>query len=365
LSKAHGGADKLAHEMHAWDADWAWYTTDISKLDQRLQPGLLTMIFAHLCFLYEDDGSVEYKMLKALIAYASDDIASTYIKWTDAEYRLIIGVMFSGLYGTSWGDTIYVIIMLLLAFMNYTRDRVKRGLARPTTNPVVKVYGDNIFIGWKKEYLKEFVIPPAGMPYLAGFLPTYLDKVWGCPIKEDETGYYENFFSRITERYDSENRVVITLDEKGPVFLKRYFIERKYLDARWAMPFRPSFDHYAKSITSASAEETMDVWVSRWMGLILDSMGTNTEVYNYFMYLFGRFIHDYRDGGSYDWQAMVDLHRDISDEGKSDREWESRLHKMGFREDVSPQMNTQGNLRAMFCPEPYIPFERHGLASNV
>lgn len=278
---ANGGADKLAKAMNAWDTEWAWFCGDISKLDQRLLPGLLTMIFTLCLSFFSTENPELYAVLRAFICFSADDIAATLIKWTGLTYRIIVGVMFSGLFGTSWGDTIYVSVAIKMALMNFFRThKIPRGYPVP----VVRVYGDNIFIGWTKKYL----------PLFSNYIQKYFDDVWGLPFKAEETSYHDKFFTEIKTVYNSLGVPCTKVLYEGPFYLKRRFIEYKDATNKFAMPFRPSKDFFSKSLTTNKTDQTVLVWFSRWCGLLLDTMGTNPEAAYYLRYLMDRMLRDYK-----------------------------------------------------------------------
>jgi hypothetical protein len=341
---AQGGAQHLAEEMHAWDPEWAWFCTDISKLDQRLHPGLLTLIFTSMLAMYDQTQTPHaYSVLRAFICYSADDIAATLIKWTGLTYRIIVGVMFSGLFGTSIGDTLYVSVALKCAFRHFQR---LNKLPRGTPMPVVKVYGDNVMIAWTKELLARFILGDNKMP-TTGFLATYLVRSFGLPVKDDETFFFDKFFTQVSERYDPVSckwRTMMTVP--GPCFLKRHFVERKFGGRTWAMPFRPVRDYYVRSITTNHTDKSPEIFVSRWCGLLLDTCGTNKEAHSFLMYLIARHVMSFRRGDFNNFKSMADWY--VS---KVPEYWINRVIKLGLNPaELTTTLQSTTKIASLFTP---------------
>jgi len=89
------------------------------------------------------------------------------------------------------------------------------------------------------------------------------------------------------------------------------------------MPFRPIVDYYTKSITSAIQVYSRNTWTSKWIGLLIDSAGTNSGAWNYLMFLLRN--HFEREKNPDDaWQAIIE-----SDDIICSPEFVARARKMG------------------------------------
>lgn len=347
FSWSDGGAHRLALEMNAWDSSWAWFCSDISKLDQRLHAWLLTFIFVSFLTYYAKTNNPEnYDVLRAFACFSSDDAAATLVKWLGDSYRVIVGVMFSGLFGTSIGDTVAVILAVKVAIRQFVRKHGYKSGSIP--EPKIKIYGDNIFIGWRRDLLDLFVNSSSG--FAGGFLGRFLQDVWGMPIKFDETSYHEKFFTEIVTVHDPDTGMRrVNVVYQGPKFLKRAFLEKRFGGLVWAMPFRPSSDYYFKSITTNQTYEHNNLWVARWAGLMLDSMGTNVEAYDFLHFMMGRFLHDYRNdsGDSQDMSSfLANAVKEVPDY------WDNRVRKLGLNPgELTTLLLNSSLLRAKFSPD--------------
>lgn len=331
-----GGATKLADYLGAWDDSLGHFCSDVKKLDQSLHPALLTLIFTALLVFYSKVFKEDYDVLRAFVVYSADDIAVTLVKWLGSSYRLIIGVMFSGLFGTSWGDTTYVDIMIQVAVIDFYRTNKIPWL---TVGPRYKVYGDNIIMSWDKSLLKRFV---GVSDHADSHLYKFLRDVFGLTLKLDETSYHDSFFTKVaTERQGRLCHTKVTY--WGPVYLKRRFIVHPH-NPREALGFRPSAEFYARALTSNRTYPTTLSWIARWCGLLLDTMGTNPEASNFLRYLIRSYC------------SMVsnnDVDQTILDAIKSDpRYWEERLKKFGASPDGwSEMLSTDLTLIEFFSSE--------------
>ncbi len=354
-----GGAQKVAEYMRHDDPDFGWISTDVTKLDQSLVPSLLTLLFTFpLAFYGKDQDRETYEILRAWMTWSADGIATTLTKWTGMSYRWVIGVMFSGLYGTSWGDTIYVDVCIRIwffamhAFIRQHHPEMEELWNK--TPRRVQIYGDNILIGMHHKILEMFIMSSplytkttdSGVQqYKFGHFQHYFATMLGLRLKEEETHYYPpgHFFTEVEiiqpafpvecpegKRYNVEHRIV----RKGVEYLKRYFVKIPSTDGSVIIaPFRHVRDYYTKSITTAS-QGTADVSISRWVGLMIDSAGTNVQAWNFLAYLLRKF-----------YRGVVKLHDlDLNDALKravmcKDADCLRRNQKMGIPLDLIEKLD--------------------------
>jgi len=312
-----GGATTLAEYFGAWDPSKGFFCSDVKKLDQSLHPSMLTMIFTALLVFYSKRHKLDYDVLRAFIVYSADDIAATFVKWLGSDYRIVIGVMFSGLFGTSWGDTTSVDLAIQTAVIDFYR---KNNVPWETPGPRYKVYGDNILMSWDSKLLIDFVGRDNHSNYP---LYTFLHDVYGMTLKLDETSYHDRFFTEVLTMKNGRS-VFTTVTYWGPVYLKRRFIKHPY-DPLAAMGFRPSSEFYARAMTTNRTYDNNLSWVARWCGLLLDTMGTNPEASGFLRYL----IRAYTTAvarGDYDDTILEALEYDP-------KYWNERLKKFGAKPD--------------------------------
>jgi len=361
-SWAKGGAQDLAEALQAEDPLTAWFLTDVVKLDQSLMAPVLTAIFSFPAVFYEPADTEAYKIMRAFMTYAADDVAATLVKWTGFDYRLVIGVMFSGLFGTSWGDTIYVDIVLrtlnyhiedYLEANSYEKELEEFHAHRKQ----YKIYGDNIVMSMPWSVLQivtESRCDDDGNPrFKYGVIQHHFSERWGMEIKLSETFIHPpgTFYTNVMHR--RENGVVYDtqiIGIPGVNYLKRYFIKVPLNDQGLfvVLPFRPTVDYFTKSITTASSilkTDTLRTHISRWTGLLVDTAGTNLGAWNFLQHLI-RGIYALHHQPTPEWSEImsIDLLWNNADLNK-------RFRKMGFVPEVVPFRNRSDLVKKFVRPK--------------
>jgi len=335
-----------------------FFETDFQNLDQTLLPGMLTLIFS-LPMMFFDPNSPYYISASAFMTWAADDIACTLVKWIGADCRLIIGVMFSGLFGTSWGDTLYVQVAIRCFYFFIVRELKKRNQKDLLDKFLShhrrgRVYGDNTLLALPKAVLRYFTdeyVDAKGIKWEFGLLHNYFAVQWGLTLKLSETYVHSGhnaFWTKIRDDYDVDEvkRTVIT--KRGPQYLKRFFIKVNYFGNIFAMPFRETKDYFVKSIISAKEINDHRIWLSRWVGLLIDSAGTNLTAWNYLAFLIRRFVERDCNIGDRDWLDWVNTVNEYSDP-----EYFVRQKKMGIKSAYGVVCPTRNQLFNKFVPTEY------------
>jgi len=328
---------------------------------------VLTSIFSFPAVFYEPTDKDAYKIMRAFMSWSADDIAATLVKWTGFEYRLVIGVMFSGLFGTSWGDTIYVDIVLRC--LNYhiedfleARGHTKE-LAEFIAHPKqYKIYGDNIVMSLPWSVLKLITAPmpsPRGdVIYKFGLVQYHFAERWGMEMKLSETFIHPpgTFYTKIIHR--KENGVVYDtqiVGTPGVNYLKRYFIKMMLnADGLFAvLPYRDTIDYFTKSITTTTpilAGTTVQTHVSRWTGLLVDTAGTNLGAWNFLMHMI-KGVYALNKKPTPEWSEIMAM-----DLAWNNPEYIKRLKKMGCGADRVPFRNRCELIRKFVRPKllPYF-----------
>jgi hypothetical protein len=312
-------------------------------------PGPLTIIFTVLLAHY-DANHPNYLILKSFMMRSVDETVSTLVKWTGQQYRMVVGVMFSGLYGTSWGDTAYVRIVnttFRFFLVRLLRERNEVDLLEKLSahrNPLL-VYGDNILLSTHRDVLKYILAPLPGYKY--GLYEKFFAEAWGMRLKHSDTGYFDSFWTEIHTQFHNNVAARTDIIVKGPIYLKRYFIKvPRYDDPSqfFAMPFRDTVDYYTKSMTTANFDSDQYTWLSRWMGLMMDTAGTNATAYDYLLFLVNEFFaHKNKDTPC--WRELVDAYFSL------DKDNEKIFKRHGLSASSMLRLRSRTELCAYFAPE--------------
>jgi len=234
-------------------------------------------------------------------------------------------VMFSGLFGTSMGDTLYA-IWAKTGFKFHALRRLMNHLIQTKTPPeemkrdiqlfkevsFAKKYGDDLFEHIVTRFLwlycRDSYVPAEELVKVVDLKPDYMQswykRNFNLNLKMAETRIFTHelpWTTRISTKFD----VVV---EDGPVYLKRRAVMRivrppgKEPEVVY-YPYRLTNDYIAKACntTSLEASTSQSYWVAKWRGLMLDTCGTNTMAY-----VFPRYLHDFFMS---EWKGLGDILR--------------------------------------------------------
>jgi hypothetical protein len=292
-----GGATHLANYL-GWARDDTFYVTmDVKHFDQSALASVIELIILMPLMSLKNDDTPEYRMTKAFIVQRAHHMACKIAKWEGREYRLIIGQVFSGLYLTSWLDTIYMILCVTAAITAIYHD-IKR--ADPVRAQDFKFsfmrrvqYGDNSLYAFPMRYIDDICGGRTPQRPL-GRLQDLLETMVGLELKPEETYMFTPDDSGISPLFTIlkpvfENKQIVRYDVKrqGPEFLKRKFVCMNIGGKTHIMPWRSEDDFYTKScITANFGEFAPDKWTSKYVGLMVDTMGTNDVAYRTMKHMF-------------------------------------------------------------------------------
>jgi len=271
---------------------------DVKHFDQSALAALISTILMMPILLLPDDGSVEYKMMKAFIMERAHQMACKLVKWEEDEYRYILGQVFSGLYVTSWLDSIYMVIIVtcVLTAMYQELKKTDPPRAEEFMNSFVRrlQYGDNSLYGFEVKFL-DVVCGGRNKDKPLGKFQDLLYSMFGMELKSEETFLYtpddsglSPLFTVVEPVYNEFDIYVANkITRDGPEFLKRKFIIMEVRGKWQIMPWRCEDDFYTKcSITASIHEFKPDKWSSKYVGLMIDTMGTNDIAYDAMQHMF-------------------------------------------------------------------------------
>jgi len=246
----------------------------------------------------KNDGTESYRMARAFFIERAHQMACKLVKWEGLEYRYIIGQVFSGLYVTSWLDTVYMVLMVTVVLTAiYTEMKKVRGPyeARMFKDSFIRrlQYGDNSCYAFEVKYL-DVLFSGRTKEEPLGKFQRYMMTLAGMELKADETFLFlpddtgvSPLLTVIKPRVCGEDLVGYDILRQGPEFLKRNFV-RMVIDGQvQIMPWRKEDDMFTKSAISATIDDfSPDKWSSKFIGLLIDTMGTNAVAYDAMKYMF-------------------------------------------------------------------------------
>jgi len=253
---------------------WEW---DISRFDTSHKAIMLLTVCIFLLQFYDKDKN--YFNLEAFAKWSADSYAAKFVKWLGLDdWRLVIGVLFSGEYGTSMFNTL-IAIMLFLSYKRYIFAVVKLIIAASLlfeylTDIVYNVYGDDGF---------------ASLPWQLRPFCSLIDNV---KVDSIEILSFSNF---IKQEFDIElkaaasetfDHILSTIDEstgeikqRGPKILKRHFIMVKHRGKTQIASFKP-LSSCAYKLLKPAALTSYHRQLVRCIGHLWDTQGTNLFWWN-------------------------------------------------------------------------------------
>jgi hypothetical protein len=316
-SKAKGGMHFLQQhftqyvkrdKLHGENYEWFAFEGDMAKLDFHITPAILTLI-AMLPIFFYDPNCTDYEVLRFLMEWSSDQLTSKYLHLFDGEDRLVIGMMFSGSFLTSWGDSVYCWIIFELWYIHVFNDLRKRDMRKEAAHwktiwPLpIMIYGDD-HMGMLPSYAYEYWV---GKPWSArskGDKPVAADKFFGQAGKINMKMTDSDVFFDVLDPNGRTCPVWATLGNgyggvgvSGPKFLQRRFIPisatadvlERCSDAMpySILSYRPIEDYWVRASTTVNGK-TMGAWLVKIRALAVDTCGANPDAYNFL-----KFVHDY------------------------------------------------------------------------
>lgn len=359
-----GDAERLARKHHAYQPGYFHIEADAEKLDQSLLAAILIVVFSLPYFMQRGDVKAEWKeVLRQLSAFVVGGCAVKLVKWVGYQALWVIGIMFSGMLGTSWGDSTYI-ALVLHCFDQYVYSNIKNidpilaADYKKDFNTFAKdIYGDDMFLTYPVKYWKFIIgdIPIKNCIDLSN-LSNYMKRSSGVAIKsteafvyvEDKSGYGP-FFSVV----DRDGMCV----HPGPKFLQRRFVhvdvrnsEGQYVD-QMAMPWRVITDYYSKAAYSFTDVDADFYWLVKWRALQLDTCGTNKKAYDFLEYLQRELMKIY----AMDYDRVNDLIQEwikkcVSNENLDERDADGirRLYKLGVSSTLFGKHMEYSDISQMF-----------------
>jgi hypothetical protein len=324
---------------------------DLHKMDQSMLAVYLNWIFMLPLYSYEasmgtykPDGTYvasDYEVLRAAMGFSADDMSIKLIKWVGMDYRWVVGVMFSGAFGTSLGDTLYAAwaktafryhglrrLIKHLADQGYTADHedpdkkahYEREIYLYKSVAFARKYGDDlidtlvrhqtwILTSDRPQTWDEIVAAQNQDHPRPLYMGAWYKKNFNLNLKLSETrifGDIDPWMTFIDPRFD-------VMVREGPIYLKRRTVMLRVPSINpdenptfVYAPWRQTNDYIAKSCNTTSLRSGTDCayWIAKWRGLMIDTCGTNTMAYEYLRFLHDHFVQEWKDINLYLGKAL-------------------------------------------------------------
>jgi len=272
----HGEAQRFSEYMHGSYPNMRWHTGDIAKIDKNIRDWLLTMYVKTGSFYFSHPDELSHKLHHALTILLSERINVKTVLHVGGQWTLIKGMMYSGGYETSHGDS-WILLFAFCLYLEYTMavnteraylidKALLRGLIR------IVVYGDDHVFCTPDELADILNEQTFGI---------FLKRFIGLEIRDAVSIPY--FHTSI-----SDSDMII---RPGVVFLKIYFIIKEFVedeDFPVIYPFKPTHDTMIKLFCNkANLEITYPLQA---IGQAYDTRGTNVTAYNLVKHFYDYYI---------------------------------------------------------------------------
>jgi len=303
----HGGAKHLAQKLGWLRKNMKYITYDIRNFDQSCYAAFIALVIMMLFFITPDDGSKAYRVFRSNIFHSAHETAVKIVALIGAICVYILGQVMSGKFVTSWVDSVIMQLMRKICHIKaYYRiiELAGKDVAekfRHSFTPCLQ-YGDDTTEGLedKKDYpllaepsklvsFADMVLWNSTIEYPHGDYQRDWHEL-GMEFKADQCGTFLSVFTKIAlVRNSAGTAYEYEIKQEGPTFLRRQWVPMRFGGKWHIMPWRRESDYYKRLACSVNATSLEpEKWLSKYVGLMIDSMGTNVVAYEICrdMYLF-------------------------------------------------------------------------------
>jgi hypothetical protein len=258
------GAEEIAIWLWAGVPGMLWNTGDFTKLDKSIRDWVLSAYIASGKQYYRTESLDEEQLLKDLFEILCEKINVKLVNHIGDMWTLMRAWMYSGGYETSHGDSWAVMLYFMLFMVSKIEEypdraeEITKALACGLIRAVI--YGDD-HIWCCPEGLTDIL----NEKEWAAFVYRYT----GNEIRDCQTT--KVFYTT----YNAQGEV----ETRGVVFLKRYFIQKKIVDAPGfptVYPFKPTHETLLRLVVPREHEL---IYPLAAIGQAYDTMGTNPVSY--------------------------------------------------------------------------------------
>jgi len=260
----HGEAQRFAKRFHAFSKTHRWFTGDVRKLDKNIRDYLLSLYVASGQRYFMDDDPDTKMFLDKLFILLAERINVKMTNHILGIWTLIKGIMYSGGFETSHGDSWILALIFCFYFVMTAQSHPEVASeivgAIFVNSLVIGAYGDDHLL----------CVPLSLTSYIneIGFA-SFVLKYFGMVIREIEE--LAKFFSEVDTAGE--------LSYKGVVFLKRYFILVKPKTPEYPIvyPFKPTHESILKLLVNKDNDPR--TYPLQAIGQAYDTLGTNSVAY--------------------------------------------------------------------------------------
>jgi hypothetical protein len=287
---ANNGASKLYRYLRgaapgrkATHFHWEW---DFSRYDQSVKAASL-LIAALLILRFYDHTHADFWLLMAGLAWTADNYAVKFVHWLlSDEWRAIVGLIFSGEYGTSMIDSI-IASFIFFGYVLYVLDILKEKcdpqeyeiLRKKIQEIMVKIYGDDGIASIPIElrpYMKLLKSNTTELKFGIISFQEYAKEIWDMSIKDSDSAEYDTLHSVPDEAGG--------LKLVGPKILQRHFVWRSYKQPDGSTisrvcGYRTSTKVMVKTFKTVTDVSNKLVQVGRVVGMLWDTQGVNLHAW--------------------------------------------------------------------------------------
>jgi len=263
----HGGADILYKYLHGGDKNFFWVDGDITEIDKSIQDWMLMLYIAtgSKYYAWQDYDEKAQEKIEFFVKTLMYKISHKIVLHLGNFWQFMRGVMHSGGKDTSHGDSWIMSLMFYLYCMEvidrnpHIADLVMNCLVMGII--VIVVYGDDHI--WASLQVLRAYMNAKGWTEFLGRV---------CHMVLRDAKEYDSFLSIV----DHQSGTYIY---RGPVFLKRRFIESFIPGSAPVVPFKDIHETMINLFLKDDAD-VIDYMLS-CVGQMYDTMGTNVVAYRY------------------------------------------------------------------------------------
>lgn len=278
-----GGAERIARLLNYDRAGQVIELADFWRYDKTILAHLLLLYSSFASYYYADKGDIE--ILLNMVDAVASALAIKPITFIGNVCKLMMGVMPSGAYETSHGDS-WINLFLFCVFFTYSTIRhphMAADMKRDFKNKVIMyiVYGDDNLSSYPRKYKHILGIQERRKFFL---------KFFDMKLRDCETHDFHDGLPGIFTRVD---RVTGKVLHQGPMFLQNSFVHKSDVwnvpsGACEVLPYRSHWKTMTKFAFGSGEPRVAIDFVAASIGHAYDTKGTNPIAYR-----FCRFMYEY------------------------------------------------------------------------
>lgn len=226
----HGGMEDFAKDMLYDDPEMRWVTFDISGYDTSVVKIFLELYSRYARMYMKFDTKLDKELFLAFLDYSTKNLTTKIVQMVGNIWRVVEGVMPSGAYETSHGDSwiTALVYYCMIAYYYTTDSEFKKVYTANKKRIKLAVYGDDNVFGFPKQLQKWFT-------------------------KLNIEAFFFNFANFTIRDFEIHKQFLSVPDgrgnllHKGVVFLQKYAIR---LPVKFNYPGMPEIVHFRPLATN-------------------------------------------------------------------------------------------------------------------